>query len=89
MLPFEPLNGTTATVREAEYYVEAGMSPRQALRAATIEPATLLEISDKVGSIEKGKLADLVVVDRDPMADISALRTIRLVMKGGRIVRDE
>ncbi len=87
--PFEPNDGTTATIREAQYYVEAGMTPLQALRAATIEPATLLGISDKLGSIEKGKLADLLIVDGDPTQDIKALRTIRVVMKAGKIYRSD
>lgn len=87
--PFEPNDGTTATIREAQYYVEAGMTPLQALRAATIEPATLLGISDKLGSIEKGKLADLLIIDGDPTQDIKALRTIRVVMKAGKIYRSD
>jgi imidazolonepropionase-like amidohydrolase len=87
--PFEPNDGTTATIREAQYYVQAGMTPLQALRAATIEPATLLGVADKLGSVEKGKLADLVIVDGDPSQDITALRMIRLVMKDGKVYRDE
>lgn len=87
MLPSEPLGGTTATVREIEYYVEAGMTPVQALRAATIEPARLLGIADRVGKIGTGNLADLIAVDKDPTREISALRTITLVVKGGKVVR--
>jgi imidazolonepropionase-like amidohydrolase len=87
--PFEPNDGTTATIREAQYYVQAGMTPRQALRAATIQPATLLGVADRLGTIEKGKLADLLIIDGDPTQDITALRTIRLVMKGGKVYRDE
>jgi len=87
--PFEPNDGTTATIREAQYYVQAGMTPLQALRAATIQPATLLGVADRLGTIEKGKLADLLIVDSDPTQDITALRTIRLVMKGGKVYRDE
>jgi imidazolonepropionase-like amidohydrolase len=85
--PFEPNDGTTATIREAEYYVEAGMTPVQSLRAATIDAATLLGIADRLGTIERGRLADIIAVDRDPTRDISALRTISLVIKGGRVVR--
>ncbi len=65
------------------------MTPLQALRAATIEPATMLGAGDNLGSIDKGKLADLVIIDRDPTRDITALRTIRFVMKGGKVVRNE
>jgi imidazolonepropionase-like amidohydrolase len=87
-LPHEPNDGTTATVREAQYYVEAGMTPLQALRSATIEPAVLLEAEDKIGSLEEGKYADIVAVDKDPTEDIKALRNILLVMKGGKVYRN-
>ena len=86
--PFEPNDGTTATIREAEYYVEAGMTPIQALRAATAEAARLLGIADRVGTLAPGKLADIIAVNRDPTRDIRALRTISLVMKGGAVVRN-
>jgi imidazolonepropionase-like amidohydrolase len=88
-MPYEPNDGTTATIREAQYYVEAGMTPLQALRSATIETATLLGIEDRVGTLEQGKLADLVVMDADPTRDIKALRGIRLVMKGGVVYRND
>ena len=87
-LPHEPNDGTTATAREAQYYVEAGMTPLQALRSATIEPAVLLEAEDKIGSLEEGKYADIVAVDKDPTEDIRALRNILLVMKGGKVYRN-
>jgi imidazolonepropionase-like amidohydrolase len=88
-LPSEPNDGTTATAREAQYYVEAGMSPLQALRAATIEPARMLEAADEIGSLETGKYADIVAVGKDPVEDIKALRDIRLVVKGGKVYRNE
>lgn len=88
-LPSEPNDGTTATAREAQYYVEAGMSPLQALRAATIEPARMLAADDEIGSLEVGKYADIIAVGADPSRDIEALRDIRLVIKGGKVYRDE
>jgi imidazolonepropionase-like amidohydrolase len=88
-MPYEPNDGTTATIREAQYYVEAGMTPLQALRSATIETATLLGIEDRAGTLEPGKLADLIVMDADPTRDIKALRGIRLVMKGGVVYRND
>ncbi|MBB5686874.1 amidohydrolase family protein [Sphingobium boeckii] len=87
--PFEPNEGTTATVREAELYQEAGMTPIQALRAATIEPARMLGIAGEVGELRPNLLADIVAVDADPSKDIAALRTICFVMKGGKIARNE
>ncbi len=87
-LPFEPNDGTTATALEAQYYVEAGMTPLQALRSATIESARLLEAEDEIGSLEQGKYADIVAVDKDPTQDIRALRNILLVMKGGKVYRN-
>lgn len=86
-LPHEPNDGTTATVRELEYYVQAGMSPLQALRSATIEPAKMLAADADIGSIEQGKYADIVAVTADPTASISAMRRISMVMKGGKLYR--
>jgi len=83
--PFEPNDGTTATVREAEYYVEAGMTPLEALRAATIAPARLLGLEDAIGSITPGKCADIVALESDPSENISALRSLLFVIKSGRI----
>lgn len=88
-LPHEPNDGTIATVREAEYYVAAGMTPLQALRAATVEPARMLGVSHELGTLEVGKLADLIAVPADPTADVSALRQVQLVVKGGQVVRSD
>ena len=88
-LPSEPNDGTNATAREAQYYVEAGMTPLQALRSATIEPAKMLGAQDDIGSLQVGKFADIVAVDSDPVKDIKALRTVSLVMKGGKVYRNE
>ena len=88
-LPHEPNDGTIATVREAEYYVEAGMTPLQALRAATIQPARMLGVDGELGTLDVGKWADLIAVPADPVADVSALRRIVLVMKAGYVVRND
>jgi imidazolonepropionase-like amidohydrolase len=87
--PFEENDGTTATIREAEYYVEAGMNPLQALGSMTREAARLLGAESEIGSLEPGKFADLVAAASDPSRDISALRKIVLVVKGGEVFRDE
>lgn len=77
--------------RELELLVEAGMTPMQALVAATGWAAGCLGMDDRIGTIEAGKLADLIVVDGDPLADIALLQDkerIRLVMKEGRVYLD-
>jgi imidazolonepropionase-like amidohydrolase len=87
--PFEPNDGTTATVAEAELYVKAGMTPLQALQSATTQSAKMLDIEADVGTLTPGKFADIDAVDADPLKDIHALRTINFVMKGGVVVRDD
>ena len=74
--------------RELELLVDYGMSPIQALRAATSTDARVLHMDDRIGSVTPGLLADLIAVDGDPIHDISALRKVSLVMKGGVLFRD-
>jgi imidazolonepropionase-like amidohydrolase len=87
-LPHEPNDGTTATARELQYYVEAGMTPLRALRSATIETAKMLGADDEIGSLEAGKYADILLVSADPVVNVRAMRSIDLVMKGGVIHRN-
>jgi imidazolonepropionase-like amidohydrolase len=89
MMPAEPFDGTTATVRELEFYVKAGMTPAEGIKAATLKPAEWLEQADQLGTIAVGKLADLIAVDGDPTQDISRMRELRFVMKDGVIVRHD
>ncbi len=67
--------------------VEAGMAPMAAIRSATSETAKFLEIDDRLGSVQAGRLADLVAVPGDPLADISAMRRVHFVMKDGVVHR--
>jgi len=67
--------------------VEYGVSPVDALRSATSASAKVLHVEEAVGSVAVGKLADLIAVEGDPTHEIGALRSVRLVMKGGAIYR--
>ncbi|HEY3850555.1 MAG TPA: amidohydrolase family protein [Steroidobacteraceae bacterium] len=87
--PFEPNDGTTATIAEAELYVKAGMTPLQALQTTTVQAAVMLDMGADLGSISAGKFADIDALEADPLKDIHALRTLDFVMKGGVVYRDD
>ena len=69
--------------------VKLGLTPLQAIQAATVNDADLLGWSDKVGTIEAGKWADIIAVDGDPLKDVTTLEHVKLVMKGGEVVKNE
>ena len=73
-------------VRELELMVEYGMPNLEVLRSATSVNATVFDLADEIGYLKKGLLADIIVVDGNPLNDISALRKMLLVMKDGKIV---
>ena len=75
--------------KEFEYMVKFGMTPVQAIRAATIDAAQLMGWQDRVGSIEPGKFADMVAVEGDPTSDITELERVKFVMKGGHVFKNE
>jgi imidazolonepropionase-like amidohydrolase len=75
--------------REMELMAAWGVRPADVLIAATSGNARLFHLADRLGAVRPGLLADLVAVDGDPSRDIHAVRQVRLVMKGGAIVRDE
>ena len=65
-----------------------GMTPLQAIRAATVNASELIGWQDRIGAIEAGKLADLIAVDGDPLSDIKTLERVKFVMKGGKVVKE-
>jgi len=67
--------------------VRGGMTPLQALQAATINAAELLGQTRDLGTVEPGKFADIVAVSGDPLTDISAMEHVAFVMKGGEVVK--
>lgn len=71
--------------RELELYVRAGLTPLEAIQAATIVPARVMKLDNEVGTIEIGKRADLVIVDANPLDNISNIRKIRFVVTQGRL----
>jgi imidazolonepropionase-like amidohydrolase len=75
--------------KEFEYYVNYGMTPQQAIRTATTTAAELLGWSDKMGTVEGGKWADLVAVSGDPLKDITELQRVKFVMKAGSVFKNE
>ena len=75
--------------REFAVMVKLGMTPLAAIQAATINGADLLGWSDRVGSLDPGHFADLIAVDGDPLQDVTVLQKVKVVMKGGVVVKGE
>jgi len=75
--------------REIIAMTKLGLSPLEAIRAATTNAAELMGWQDKVGSIEPGKYADVIAVSGDPIADIGELEHVKFVMKGGAVVKND
>ncbi|WDQ00330.1 amidohydrolase family protein [Micromonospora chalcea] len=88
MPPFWEFEGTTASIRELEYMSER-IGAARAIHAGTLGPIRWLGAESDLGTVEVGKLADLIATDADPLADTSAFRDVRWVMKGGQIARDD
>lgn len=74
---------------ELAVYVKLGMTPIEAIRTATVNDADLLGWSDKVGSIEPNKFADLIAVDGDPTQDVTILQHVKFVMRSGEVFKND
>jgi imidazolonepropionase-like amidohydrolase len=75
--------------REFAYLVKYGMAPAQAIQTATTVAAEMMGWQAQIGSIEKGKFADIIAVAGDPLSDITELERVKFVMKGGQVVRND
>ena len=74
---------------EFQWMVKHGMTPAQAIQSATLTSSTMMGWQDKVGTLEKGKFADVVAVSGDPLQDITELQHVKFVMKGGEVIKNE
>ena len=81
------VHGTQAL--EIESLVHRGMSATRAIQSATMVNAKVLGWQDQIGSLAKGKFADLIAVSGDPLADITELQRVKVVIKGGKVIKDE
>jgi imidazolonepropionase-like amidohydrolase len=81
------LHGTQAV--EFAWLVNHGMTPTAAIQAGTLVDAEMMGWQDRVGSVEKGKFADLIAVSGDPLKDITELERVKFVMKGGQVVKND
>ncbi len=75
--------------REFGYMVQLGMDPEAAIKSATINTAELFHLDSEIGSIEAGKLADIIAVDNNPLEDIETLEDVSFVMKSGRVAKQD
>jgi len=74
---------------EFQYMQEGGMPAMEAIRCATVHAAALLGVTDRLGAIEKGKIADIIAIDGDPLTEIQAMGRVKFVMKEGVVYKNE
>jgi imidazolonepropionase-like amidohydrolase len=74
---------------EFQWMVRHGMTAAQAIQSATATASQMMGWQDQIGSVEKGKYADIIAVSGDPLQDITELQRVKFVMKGGEVVRND
>jgi imidazolonepropionase-like amidohydrolase len=82
-------NRGQASLLTLEAYADEGMPPMEIIRAATINAAELLGWKDRIGTLEAGKLADIIAVPGNPLKDVTSLERAKFVMKGGVVIKNE
>ncbi|HTS00237.1 MAG TPA: amidohydrolase family protein, partial [Bacteroidota bacterium] len=80
---------TENEAKEFSYMVRWGMTPMQAIRAATTTAAELLDMKGKIGEISPGAFADIIAVEGDPLQQIDILEQVKFVMKEGKVYRND
>jgi imidazolonepropionase-like amidohydrolase len=83
---FGKIEPGVSTVRELELMVESGLPPSDVIQAATQNAAEHLGLAKDLGTVESGKIADLIIVEGDPLKDISSLHKMKIVVQAGRVV---
>ena len=78
-----------SNLEELQHMVEAGMPPYEAIKSGTVGSSALLRISDEYGTIESGKMADIIAVKSNPLEDIKVMKQVSFVMKDGKVYKDE
>ena len=77
-----------ATLMEMGCWVRAGATPMQTIKAATAVAAEVCGVERDLGTVEEGKIADLILVKADPLEDVNNLRTLQMVFKDGKLIVD-
>ena len=87
MEPTQEFISMVTTGQEFAFMVEGGMPPMEAIKCATVVNAAILQMGDKIGTLESGKLADIVATDENPLQNIRTMEKVTFVMKEGIVYK--